>query len=201
MKRFIVASASPRRKEILETAGYEFEVIPSDADESCDAGLTPEELVIELAGRKARSVSEKNKGAVVFGCDTVVEYDGIVLGKPESRDEARKMLAALSGRKHNVHTGVCITDGEKTDSFVSTVRVEFYELSDWIIDGYVSTGECDDKAGAYGIQGIGSILVRGIEGDYFSVVGLPIAETMRRLTGFGIAPGTLRAYIKELSDK
>lgn len=192
MKRFIVASASPRRKELLENIGYRFEIIPSDADEGCDGKLSPEELVKELAGRKAESVFEKNTDAVVFGCDTVVEYDGIVLGKPKSRDEARGMLRKLSGRVHNVHTGVCITDKEKTECFVSTVRVEFYELTDSLIEGYAATGECDDKAGAYGIQGLGSVLVKGIEGDYFSVVGLPVAETVRRLAEFDVVPERLK---------
>ena len=192
MKRFIVASASPRRKELLENIGYRFEIIPSDADESCNERLSPEELVMELAERKAKSVFEKNTDAVVFGCDTVVEYDGIVLGKPKSRDEAREMLCKLSGRIHNVHTGVCITDGERTECFVSTVKVEFYELTEALIESYTATGESDDKAGAYGIQGLGSVLVKGIKGDYFSVVGLPVAETSRRLAEFGIVPESLR---------
>ena len=186
MKRFIVASASPRRKELLSNVGFTFEVIPSDTDESCDNKLSPEELVKELGRRKAESVFAENTDAVVLGCDTIVEYNGTVLGKPESRAEAKKMLRMLSGKKHNVHTGVCIMDSEKTISFVSTVKVEFYELSEELIDSYVATGESDDKAGAYGIQGVGCVLVKGIEGDYFSVVGLPVAETVRRLSEFGI---------------
>ena len=186
MKRFIVASASPRRKELLSNVGFSFEVIPSDADESCDGELTPVELVRELALRKAKSVFDKNTDAVVLGCDTVVEYGGTVLGKPESREDAKRMLRMLSGKIHNVHTGVCITDSESTVSFEKTVRVEFYELTDELIDSYVATGECDDKAGAYGIQGKGCLLVKGIEGDYFSVVGLPVSETARVLWSFGI---------------
>lgn len=186
MKRFIVASASPRRKELLSNVGFSFEVIPSDADESCDGELTPVELVRELALRKAKSVFEKNTDAVVLGCDTVVEYGGTVLGKPESREDAKRMLRMLSGKTHNVHTGVCVTDSENTVSFEKTVRVEFYELTDELIDSYVGTGECDDKAGAYGIQGKGCFLVKGIEGDYFSVVGLPVSETARVLWSFGI---------------
>jgi len=192
MKKFIVASASPRRKELLENIGYRFEVIPSDADESCDEKLSPEELVKELSIRKAESIFEKNTDAVVFGCDTVVEYEGTVLGKPKSREEAKKMLSMLSGRIHNVHTGVCLKDKEKALCFVSTVKVEFYELSEALIEGYVATGESDDKAGAYGIQGFGSVLVKSIEGDYFSVVGLPVAETVRRLAEFGVVPEKLK---------
>lgn len=186
MKRFIVASASPRRRELLSNVGFSFEVIPSDADESCDAELSPVELVRELALRKAKSVLQKNADAVVLGCDTVVEYGCTVLGKPKSREEAVKMLKMLSGKVHNVHTGVCITDSENTLSFEKTVRVEFYELADELIEAYVATGECDDKAGAYGIQGRGCLLVKGIEGDYFSVVGLPVAETARALWSFGV---------------
>ena len=186
MKRFIVASASPRRKELLENVGLSFEVIPSDADESAVTASTPEELVKSLAELKAKSIFEKNTDAVVLGCDTVVEYGGVILGKPKDRDEAKEMLTLLSGKKHNVHTGVCIVDKEKTVSFVNTVRVEFYELEGELIDAYVATGECDDKAGSYGIQGKGCVLVKGIEGDYFSVVGLPVAETVRELAAFGI---------------
>lgn len=186
MKRFIVASASPRRKELLENVGFKFEIIPSDADESCEESITPEELVKVLATRKAKSVFEKNTDAVVLGCDTVVEYCGTILGKPKNRQEAKQMLKMLSGKRHNVHTGVCITDKEKTVSFVNTVKVEFYELTDELTESYVATGESDDKAGAYGIQGLGCVLVKGIEGDYFSVVGLPVAETVRVLCQFGI---------------
>ena len=186
MKRFIVASASPRRKELLEKVGFSFEIIPSDADESTDGSLSPDGLVVELAKRKAESVFKENTDAVVLGCDTVVEYGGTVLGKPSDRSAAVIMLRMLSGKTHNVHTGVCITDKEKTVSFVNTVKVEFYELSEELIERYVASGESDDKAGAYGIQGLGCVLVRKIEGDYFSVVGLPVAETIRALWSFGI---------------
>lgn len=186
MKRFIVASASPRRRELLENLGFSFEIIPSDVDESCDGGICPSEIVKELATRKAKSVHEKNPGSVVLGCDTVVEYDGKILGKPENREAATEMLRFLSGKTHNVHTGVCITGEEKTVTFVSTVKVEFYELDDKLIEAYVNTGESDDKAGAYGIQGLGCVLVKGIVGDYFSVVGLPVAETVRKLEEFSV---------------
>lgn len=186
MKRFIVASASPRRRELLSNLGFSFEIIPSDADESCDGKLSPEELVRELAKRKAESVFQLDKKSVVLGCDTVVEHKGTVLGKPESREKAKEMLRMLSGKTHNVHTGVCIISNEKTVSFVNTVKVEFFELSEELIDSYASTGECDDKAGAYGIQGLGSVLVKKIDGDYFSVVGLPLAQTARALSEFSV---------------
>lgn len=186
MKRFIVASASPRRRELLKNVGYEFEIIPSDADENLPEGLTVEEAVSLLAKRKALAIFESNKDAVVLGCDTVVALDGKILGKPASREEARAMLRFLSGRTHKVITAVCICDGEKEVTFADTTEVEFYELTDEAVESYVATGECDDKAGSYGIQGYGSVLVKGIKGDYFSVMGLPVARTVRVLSDFGI---------------
>lgn len=186
MKRFIVASASPRRKEILLSSGYDFEVIPSDADESISEKLTPSETVLELSKRKAVSVSEKHPGDVVFGCDTVVALGDKILGKPRNDEEAAEMLKMLSGKTHEVLTGVCITDGESIQNFFERTEVTFYELSDETVKTYVQSGECRDKAGAYGIQGLGCVLVKEIKGDYFSVVGLPIAKTARLLSKFGI---------------
>ncbi len=186
MKSFILASNSPRRRELLSNAGYVFEVLPSDCDERVEEELPPQQLVVELAKRKAFSVSEKNKGRVVLGCDTVVAVDGKILGKPENREDAEKMLSSLSGREHIVSTGVCITDGEKTVCFENTTQVEFYELSSETIRSYIETDEFCDKAGGYGIQGFGSMLVRGIKGDYFSVMGLPVSECGRVLAEFGI---------------
>ncbi len=190
MKRFIVASASPRRRELLQNAGFSFDVIPSDADESINEALSPEETVMLLAKRKAVNIFEKNTDAVVLGCDTVVELDGIILGKPENAENAKEMLLSLSGKTHNVHTGVCLKSSEKEKTFVSTTKVEFYDNSEDIIDRYIATGDPMDKAGAYGIQTIGSVLVKGIEGDYFTVVGLPVAKTVRELESFGVV-GTL----------
>ncbi len=186
MKRFIAASNSPRRRELLTLAGYRFEVVPSDADETLENSTNAEAAVHELAKRKALFVSEKNKGAVVLGCDTVVALDGTILGKPESDEEAFAMLKSLSGREHEVYTGVYITDGEKSESFVSCTKVEFYPLSDETIRSYIATNEPRDKAGAYGIQGLGSMLVKRIDGDYFTVMGLPLNECARTLALFGI---------------
>lgn len=186
MKRFIAASNSPRRRELLTLAGYRFEVVPSDADETLENSTTAEAAVHELAKRKALFVSEKNKGAVVLGCDTVVALDGTILGKPDSDEEAFAMLKSLSGREHEVYTGVYITDGEKSESFVSCTKVEFYPLSDETIRSYIATNEPRDKAGAYGIQGLGSMLVKRIDGDYFTVMGLPLNECARTLALFGI---------------
>ena len=186
MKDFIVASASPRRKEILSMGGFGFRIIPSDCDETIKEKLSPEETVKVLAERKALSVLEKNENSVVLGCDTVVALGDEILGKPADREDAFKMIKALSGKAHRVCTGVCIADKNKTNTFVSVAEVEFYELSDETAESYVATGECDDKAGAYGIQGLGGTLVKSIKGDYYAIVGLPYAETVRVLSEFGI---------------
>lgn len=186
MKEFILASNSPRRRELLGNCGFSFEVIPSACDESINEPFSPQETVIELAKRKARDVAEKEKGKVVLGCDTVVAVEGKILGKPKSREDAFSMLKALSGKQHIVSTGVCITDGQKEIAFENTTTVEFYTLSDETIKSYLDTFEYCDKAGAYGIQGFGSALVKGIKGDYFSVMGLPVSECIRALADFGI---------------
>ena len=186
MKKFIVASASPRRREILSNAGYSFTVIPSDADESIDEELTAEQTVMLLAKRKAIAVLNDNKDAVVFGCDTVVAVDGVILGKPENDEDAFRMLRMLSGREHTVSTGVCVADKDRCECAVNTTVVEFYALSDNTIKSYIATKETCDNAGSYGIQGFGSVLVKKIEGDYFSVMGLPISQTARILSSFGI---------------
>lgn len=186
MKDFIVASASPRRKEILSMGGFSFRIIPSDCDESINEKLSPDETVKMLAERKALSVLSENEASVVLGCDTVVALGDEILGKPADREDAFNMIKALSGKTHRVCTGVCIADREKSESFVSVAEVEFYELSDETVKSYVETGECDDKAGAYGIQGLGGTLVKGIKGDYYAIVGLPYAETVRVLSSFGV---------------
>ena len=186
MRRFILASASPRRKEILEKAGYSFEIIVSDADENITEDLSPEKTVEVLAERKALSVWESNKDSVVFGCDTVVAIDGRILGKPTDDEDAFNMLKMLSGRTHTVSTGVCICSEDKTEVFSNTTQVEFYPLSDETIRSYIASGEGKDKAGSYGIQGYGCVLVKEIKGDYFSVMGLPVSQSSRVLANFGI---------------
>lgn len=186
MRRFILASASPRRKEILESAGYTFEIIVSDADENITEELSPEKTVEELAERKAMAVLRDNEDAVVFGCDTVVAIDGKILGKPADDEDAFNMLSMLSGKTHTVSTGVCICSKTKNEVFSNTTEVEFYKLSEETIRSYIAFGECSDKAGSYGIQGFGRVLVKEIKGDYFSVMGLPVAESARVLADFGI---------------
>ena len=186
MKEFILASNSPRRKELLGNSGFEFTVAPSDCNEDTDSSLTPQQTVMELAERKALSVLENRKNSVVLGCDTVVAFDGKILGKPRDRQDAFDMLMSLSGRKHIVSTGVCITDGERKVTFENTTEVEFFSLSEETVNSYLDTMEYSDKAGSYGIQGYGSVLVKEIKGDYFSVMGLPLSECARALATFGI---------------
>lgn len=186
MSDFILASASPRRKEILTLSGFSFDIIPSDADEKVSEGLTAEETVEALAKLKAQAVFKNYPNQVVFGCDTVVSLDGEILGKPKDNEEAFSMLKKLSGKTHKVSTGVCVISKDKECCFSDTTYVTFYPLSDETIRSYISTGECSDKAGAYGIQGFGSVLVSEIKGDYFSVMGLPVAKSARVLSEFGI---------------
>ena len=186
MARFILASASPRRKQLLKQAGYAFEIVVSDADESLPAGITPEKAVRRNAARKAQAVAETNPGAVVLGCDTMVAIDGEILGKPQDEAEAKAMLRRLSGNTHTVYSGVCITDGETETVFAVATDVTFYALSDRTIDAYAATKEPMDKAGAYGIQGLGCVLVKEISGDYSNVVGLPLSESARALAAFGV---------------
>lgn len=185
-KKFILASNSPRRKELLCNSGYTFEVKPSDCDESINENLTPQETVMELARRKAVSVLSFNEDAVVLGCDTVVAVDGRILGKPSDREDAFRMLMSLSGKKHIVSSGVCIVDRYRCECFENTTEVEFYPLSEETVNSYLDTMEYTDKAGSYGIQGYGSALVKGISGDYFSVMGLPVSQCVRVLSDFGI---------------
>ena len=173
---FILASGSPRRKELLELMGLEFKVIVSQADEdSVSKDLKPE-LALLKASATAKEVL-RNKNAVIISADTIVTLDGQILGKPKDEDDAFNMLSKLSGREHEVYTGYCvmrISDGKAVCGKVRT-KVKFKDLSDDKIRGYINSGEPMDKAGAYGIQGLGSLLIEKIDGDYFNVVGLPIS--------------------------
>ena len=184
MKKIILASASPRRKELLTLAGVNFTVEVADADETLEDGVTPDEAVKQLAEIKARAVFEQHADCIVIGADTVVAVDGKILGKPKNYEEASEMLNILSGRKHFVFTGACLMSQEKTTVFCQKTAVEFYPLSQNEIDEYIASNDCYDKAGGYGIQTTGCVLVKGIEGDYFNVVGLPVAETVRALKEF-----------------
>lgn len=185
MQRLILASSSPRRKELLETIHLNFEISSSNADESFDASLTPEQAVTELALRKAKSVAKGFPGCYIIGSDTVVVDEETILGKPDGEQEARRMLKTLSGKLHSVYTGVAILTPDKEVTFYEKTDVTFWELTDEEIDFYVKSGEPFDKAGGYGIQGLGSMLVKEISGDYFTVVGLPVSRTVRELKRAG----------------
>ena len=170
--RVVLASASPRRKQILENAGYDVTVRVSEADETLPEGISPERAVEYLAGVKAAAV-EKGTNELIIAADTVVALEGRILGKPSDEAEAFEMLSSLSGKKHCVYTGVCILYNEKRIVFSECTEVEFYKLTESEIRDYIATGEPMDKAGAYGIQGKGALLAEGIYVDYFNVVGLP----------------------------
>lgn len=186
MSDFILASASPRRKELLEQCGYNFEIIPSECEESVPEGLSPKDIVEGLAYQKALDVYSMHPDRIVLGADTVVCFDGEILGKPKDEKDAKRMLKMLSGQTHEVRTGFALLG--KGVEFVSSeaAMVTFFHLSDEQIDNYIKTGEPMDKAGAYGIQGKGAVLVRSVLGDYFNVVGLPVANVSRALAAIGI---------------
>ncbi|CAH0346347.1 Maf family protein [Bacillus sp. CECT 9360] len=181
MHRLILASSSPRRKELLQFLQIPFQTIHANVDESIDSGLTAEEAVQDLALRKAANIATEHKESCVIGSDTIVVVDGEILGKPIDRADAKKTLELLSGRTHSVYTGVAIISDKNRTVFAEKTEVTFWELSDEEIETYLETGEPFDKAGSYGIQGYGSLLVKGITGDYYTVMGLPVARLSREL--------------------
>lgn len=187
--RVYLASKSPRRMELLCALGAEVTVVPANIDESAFSAPSPRELVHLLAEKKALSAQVQETNIPLIAADTVVDLDGRILGKPHDAEDACAMLHALSGREHLVHTGVAVRLGERLLADTVTTRVFFRELTDAEIHAYLQTGEPFDKAGAYGIQGRGSLFVHRIEGDYFTVVGLPICrlnELMREIGTQGL---------------
>ena len=183
----ILASQSPRRRELLGLIAAGFSVCPADIDETMDEALPMTGRVADLSARKARAVAAEHPGAAVVGSDTVVVLDGAPLGKPQDEADARRMLSALSGRAHEVVTGVALAlpDGRVLRDATVT-RVRFAPLSDREIAAYIATGEPMDKAGAYGIQGLGARFIEGIEGDYYSVMGLPVRRLYEMLRESGV---------------
>lgn len=177
----ILASASPRRKELLGFITEDFTVKVSDAEEITDPALSAEETVKSLAVIKGDAVAQLYPRDTVISADTVVVLDGKILGKPHSREEAYDMLSSLSGRGHTVYTGVCITSPGKRICFAEATEVFFASLSDEDINTYISSGEPFDKAGGYGIQGKGSLMIKSINGDYYNVMGLPVARLYEAL--------------------
>jgi septum formation protein len=166
----VLASSSPRRKQLLELLGLTFDVVPAEIDETWRNGEAPAVHAERLAREKAAVVARD--GAAVVGADTIVVIGGEILGKPEDAAEARAMLRRLAGREHDVYTAVAVAWGGAVVSGAERTRVRFRALDDAVIAAYVATGEPMDKAGAYGIQGYGAVLIEGIEGDYFTVMGL-----------------------------
>lgn len=189
MNTIILASQSPRRRQLLGQIGLEdFTILVPDADESYDETATPQEIVSSICRKKAIAARElaKDDEAIIITADTMVFQDGLRLGKPRSGQEAYDMLRSLSGRTHQVCTGVTVCRGDVLDTRCETTAVVFRELTDTEIWSYVRSGEPMDKAGAYGIQGKAALFVSGIDGDYFNVMGLPLHLLGQMLSGFGV---------------
>lgn len=174
--KYILASGSPRRKELLRFVIPEFEIITADIEETCPNEVKAKQRPEYLALKKAKAVAENYKDATVIGADTAVFLGENMLGKPKSVADAKNMLKSLSGETHSVITGCAIVNGAKEKSFSVETKVKFLELHDNEIDDYIKTNEPFDKAGGYGIQGFGALLIESITGDYFNVVGLPVSK-------------------------
>lgn len=188
--RIVLASKSPRRKEILQNLGIEFEVITAETDESSDI-KDPCLLVCELSKRKGNAVFEllaSKEDTLVISSDTVVTLDGMILGKPKSKQDAKNMLKKLSARSHKVVSGVTLIYNNQTLTDYEVTEVKFAELNDEIIAKYVDTNEPMDKAGSYAVQGLASLMIEGINGCYFNVVGFPVHKFASMLSQIGIDP-------------
>jgi septum formation protein len=184
--RIILASASPRRRELLTLIGVAHEVMPADVDETLLVGERPAPHAERLAREKARAIANREPGAVVLGADTIVVVDGDILGKPRDPEQAHSMLRRLSDRTHTVFTAVAVAHDERMASSVEEVAVTFRSLGSGEIGEYIATGEPMDKAGAYGIQGYGATIVERIAGDYFAVMGLAVVRLVRLLAELGV---------------
>jgi septum formation protein len=195
-ERVILASASPRRRELLTLIGIAHEVEPADIDESLLPGEKPAVHAERLARTKARTIADRHRDAVVIAADTIVVVDGDVLGKPRDVAAARAMLKRLSGRTHTVLTAIAVARAARTESAVESVDVTFRAVADGEIDSYIATGEPMDKAGAYGIQGFGATIVERVDGDYFSVMGLGLRRLVDLLARAG-APYSFGARQKK----
>jgi len=185
---FVLASASPRRRELLEQIDCSFHCVASDAAEEKRQDISPQELVVVNALLKARAVADmpQSQKLPVLGADTVVSFEGKIFGKPANREEAKNMLRALSGKSHEVCTGIAFIQGNKEWSDAVTTKVRFSQLTEADIDAYVNSGEPDDKAGAYAIQGKAAAFIEAIEGCYTNVVGLPLQRLKKLAEKAGI---------------
>lgn len=191
MSKLILASASPRRKELLKNVGYEFSIEVCDLEENSDKTL-PCELVMDLAKVKAKAIMDKHEGedVIVLGADTVVANGDEILGKPRDLDHAKEMISSLQGKTHQVYTGVCLWWNDRKLkqhlTFFEKTDVEVFPMTEEEIDAYVATKECTDKAGSYAIQGLFSPYIKGISGDYNNVVGLPVARIYQEMKKLGL---------------
>ena len=194
-QQIVLASASPRRRELLRQIGIDAVVTPADIDEQVHSGEAPMQYVQRLAAEKASKVSNDSLSAVVIGADTTIDLDDEILGKPESELHAMQMLTALSGREHLVHTGVAVVCDGRVDARVVSTRVELVVLTEQDIRHYWQSGEPVGKAGAYAIQGLGAVLVKRISGSYSNVVGLPLSETAAMLKSQGLCVLAARTVV------
>ena len=191
MSKLILASASPRRKELLKNLGYAFSIEVCDLDENSDK-TKPYELVMDLAQTKAKAIMDMHAGedVIVIGADTVVANESEILGKPRDLEHAKEMISSLQGKIHQVYTGVCLYwNNEKINqnlTFYEKTDVEVYPMTPEEIEAYVATRECEDKAGSYAIQGLFSPYIKGILGDYNNVVGLPVARIYQEIKKLGL---------------
>ena len=184
MNKVILASQSPRRKELLALLNIEYEAIPADIDEEINPDNDLVKEIEKLSYQKANHIFKDHKDSLVIGADTIVKINNQVLGKPKTYEQAKQMLAMLSNSTHEVVTGVTIISGNEVETFSEIAKVTFYPLTEQEIDEYVKTNEPMDKAGAYAIQGIGAKFIKRIEGDYYTIMGLPIGELYHRLQKF-----------------
>ena len=182
----LLASGSPRRRELLGLITRDFVVQISHVDEDAISAPDPARLALALAAAKARAVAADAPGQVVLGCDTVVDCGGQVFGKPRDEADAARMLRALSGRAHRVHTGLCVCAGGRTAATVETTTVHFAPIPEAELQAYADTAEPYDKAGAYAIQGRAALWCSGIEGCYYNIMGLPVHRTAQLLAAFGL---------------
>lgn len=187
----ILASSSPRRRDFLNNMGINYQIIKPRIDETAHLGENPQVYVARMAQTKAQVIASEHPQEVVLAADTIVVVGDEILGKPKDREDAKRILRTLSGKTHQVMTAVCIRKGEDIRNFTQSTNVTFAPLNEELIDTYVASGECDDKSGAYAVQGIGAMLIEKVEGSVSSVVGLPICQVRQILSEFKIFPRTV----------
>lgn len=189
----ILASSSPRRKDFITKLGLNFQIVKPDADETVLVGESASDYVKRMANEKANIVAALHSNDIVLAADTIVVCDNRILGKPVNREDAKNILRLLSGRTHEVMTAVCIIKGDDEIEIFEVTKVTFAPLTEELIDTYVASGECDDKSGAYAVQGIGAMLIQKVEGSVSSVVGLPICQVRCALEKLGLKARTVMA--------